>query len=126
MAHLESKRFVLANCLGVDCPDLNVVHSGSDTSIDTITDDYRASEAAGQAPIGNTHEPNGMKGENEVEQPSHPKSLSVVSESSYRCIDESPLRSTASERYVIRNIAARIISSRFFNQVALQIYRGWY
>ena len=38
----------------------------------------------------------------EAVQPSHPESLSVVSESDYRCTDESDLKLLPSERYVIK------------------------
>lgn len=57
--------------------------------------DHPATESARQAPTGDSHD---SKGENDRVAPSHPESLSVVSESSYRCVDENA--SVAAERYV--------------------------
>lgn len=66
--------------------------SGSNAFVDATTDDSPATEAV---------------------QPSHPESLSVVSESDYRCTDESDLKLLPSERYVIKKLHVKIISSRF-------------
>lgn len=101
MAYLQSKRFVLARYFEPDCPDTNTVHSGSDPFIDTTTSDFPIAQAANQASIGGVDEPVEVKGGNEAVQPSHPESLSVVSESDYRCLDESISKIIASERYVI-------------------------
>ena len=77
MAYLQSKKSVLARHIKLDCPDL-IFHSGLDNFVDTTTNDSSVTEAG------------------------HPGSLSVVSESNYRCIEESASQSIASERYVIK------------------------
>lgn len=69
------------------------------------TGDCVATKAVGcRAPTGGGHEPIKAKGDNEVVQPGHPESLSVVSESDYRCLEESAEGSMGSARYVIRNL----------------------
>lgn len=80
-----------------------MVPSVSASSTNAITDDCSATQAAGLAPIGETHDSTEVKGKNEVVQPSHPESLSVVSESKYRCLEESASESGAPERYVMRH-----------------------
>ncbi|KAG8220691.1 hypothetical protein J3R82DRAFT_2983 [Butyriboletus roseoflavus] len=71
--------------------------SGSDTSIDATTDAIPTAEAANLALIDEVDEPIEIEGEDKVVQPLHPESLSVVSESNYRCVDEHASRSITSE-----------------------------
>ncbi|KAH0838802.1 thioredoxin-like protein [Lanmaoa asiatica] len=92
VAYLQSERSVLARWLK---PDLNVTHSDSDASIDATANNFSPTEAAKQAPIDGVDAPTKVKGESEVVQPSHPESLSVVSESNYRCVDGSASKSIA-------------------------------
>lgn len=84
------------------------MRSDSDTSADATTDDLPTVEAVNQALVDGVDEPIEIDGENEVVQPIHPESLSVVSESNYRCIDED-VSTSITERYVIRYIFVRMV-----------------